>query len=158
MQAAEWAPSQSSHDKESPEMARVWWDGGVRIVSVVLGILFWLGGNSVVPKKKKKISLESSISTGQLVKGELFGYGWDCLFGKRCFFVLILFCPFVNMWMFWVKHPKIWDFMFLSQTKTDQTRLNQDFFFLYSGQKELDSPKHRGSWPQNCSISSMQII
>ena len=53
MQAAEWAPSQSSHDKESPEMARVWWDGGVRIVSVVLGILFWLGGNSVVPKKKK---------------------------------------------------------------------------------------------------------
>ena len=47
--------------------------------------------------KKKKISLESSISTGQLVKGELFGYGLDCLFGKRCFFVLILFCPFVNM-------------------------------------------------------------
>lgn len=45
-------PAQSFHDKES-EVARVWWDGGVKkIVSVVAWNILLAGRNSVVSKKQ----------------------------------------------------------------------------------------------------------
>lgn len=136
MQVDERAPSQSFHDKESPEVARVWWDGGVKIVSVVLGIFFWLGGNSVVSKKQnfpaKLHQHRAACKVNYLGMGGIFCLGRGAFLFLFCF---IFFCPFVNMWMFWVKHPKIWDFMSLSQTKTDQTRLNQDFFFSTQNKK-----------------------
>lgn len=102
----------------------------------VLGIFFWLGGNSVVSKKQnfpaKLHQHRAACKVNYLGMGGIFCLGRGAFLFLFCF---IFFCPFVNMWMFWVKHPKIWDFMSLSQTKTDQTRLNQDFFFSTQNKK-----------------------